>query len=283
MGRYRSRYAPDPNLSRRYHMSKTDEQRGKRPGPDSTRGAAHQRLIETGLAQLLDSGVVLGLDHLKLADVIEAADVSRATAYRSLEHDELEPQQVLRYEVVQLLLSRASRNFYLEAVTDAVAEELQRQEAAAVDLSDPDQRASAIQQIIRTAGNASFATFIASTERAIMIAAMGSVRSRAVAERPIEIDQWVHGTLEQSEVDLVELFGSMYLSVAALFGLELKSEFTVGHLAVAGVAAMEGLGMRAGINEHVENFMRPTGPNGELQEWSMFAVMFEGLVQQFFD
>ena len=33
----------------------------------------------------------------------------------------------------------------------------------------------------------------------------------------------------------------------------------------------------------MEGIVRATGPDGEMQEWTLFAVAFEGLVRQFFE
>ena len=63
----------------------------RRPGPDSTLAEVRAALVEEGVEILARVGVDLGLDRIKLADVIAATGVGRSSAYRSLADPELNP------------------------------------------------------------------------------------------------------------------------------------------------------------------------------------------------
>jgi hypothetical protein len=52
---------------------------------------------------------------------------------------------------------------------------------------------------------------------------------------------------------------------------------------MAAIAFAEGCALRQLTNDHVETMVRPTGPNGEDQEWSLYAVGMEALVHQFLE
>jgi hypothetical protein len=41
--------------------------------------------------------------------------------------------------------------------------------------------------------------------------------------------------------------------------------------------------MRQRVDQQLEGILRPTGPKGEDQEWTLFAIGLEALMQQFFE
>jgi hypothetical protein len=55
------------------------------------------------------------------------------------------------------------------------------------------------------------------------------------------------------------------------------------HFTMAVTAYSEGCSMRNRIDDRVEFFNRPTGPNGDDEEWTLFAIGLEGLVDHFLE
>ena len=45
----------------------------------------------------------------------------------------------------------------------------------------------------------------------------------------------------------------------------------------------QGFSLRHRINGKIEYVTRPTGPNGENEDWTLFALGLEALVHQFFE
>ena len=67
-------------------------------------------------------------------------------------------------------------------------------------------------------------------------------------------------------------------------GFRLREEFTLHQFVIAADALSQGYGLRDRIDSSIdERILRPTGPGGEAQEWTLFAVAFEGLIRQFFE
>jgi len=52
---------------------------------------------------------------------------------------------------------------------------------------------------------------------------------------------------------------------------------------IAITALSEGYALRQHVEGGLESFIRPTGPNGSPQEWTIFAAAMEALVLQFME
>ena len=247
----------------------------KRPGPESTLDDVRDQLVTAAVDAIERVGVDVGLDHIKLADVIEAAGVGRSTAYRSLADDELAPQEVLHRELLAQILGRHHRRTNLSIVTAAAMDELARQQTN-LDSGDPELRAVAIRALIRVGSEASYNEVVASTERAILISSYGALRSSSTRD-------WRHDALTRGEEVLATLFGELYAGLSEIVGYQLRAGLKMEQFSTAIAALLEGLAMREGFSEHLAGIERPTGPNGESEPWTLFAIGFEGLYAVFFE
>ncbi len=129
----------------------------------------------------------------------------------------------------------------------------------------------------------------------------GELNAQAVREStnwPLLIGVWAQAASGQStvtskkiEVALLSAFDgfasrieSIYGAMVAMLGLRLREEFTLRDFVIAEDSLSEGYGLRDRLDEAVRRvIVRPTGPTGEPQEWTIFAVALEGLVRQFFE
>jgi AcrR family transcriptional regulator len=242
----------------------------RRPGPDSTLDDVRARLVDAGAKLLRERGAELGLANITLSDTIAEAGVSRSTSYRSLAHQDLAPQAVLHQEILTQLLTRNSRNTNAEAIQAAIVNELKRHDLALRGGSCQD-RTNALRSIIRVGANTSFAHVVESTERSLLTAVCGSLRSS-----PAPPD-WRHVALREGEHNITELFSNLYGRLAEVFDYGMRAPFTMNQLSAAGASLVEGISMRHGFNQHVAMIDRPTGPGDTIEEWSLFAVSFESL------
>lgn len=248
----------------------------RRPGPESKLDDTREQLVEAAAASLLTRGVEIGLGQITLSAAIEATGISRASAYRSLADDDLDPQEFLRREVIVRVLNRDSRGATHRAIADAVAEVLEA-EATALESADVGERTRAVRSLIRAGGAASYHAVAASTERAILIAAYGALSSQAE-----HAPQWQKSALADGEREIARLFSELYSGLSLLVGYELRSEYTLSQFATAAAGLVEGISMRAGVSNDTDGLVRPTGRGGAPEEWTLFAVAFEGLYCQFF-
>lgn len=247
-----------------------------RPGPESTLADVRAQLIDAATDTLLRDGVDMGLGRIVLSDVIARAGVSRATAYRSLASDTLEPQEELRYEVLRRMLNRDSREANQEVITTAVAAELehQAQNAASTDIA---LRTHAMRSLMRVGGAASYHNVVASRERAILVAAYGAERSQPTT------DSWKAAALTEGERGVQMMLNDTYSSLSKLFGYRLKPQYEMEQFSTAAASLVEGIAMRHGFNDNLDHIVRPTGPGGADEDWTLYAVGFEGLFLTFFE
>ena len=129
----------------------------------------------------------------------------------------------------------------------------------------------------------------------------GELNAQAVREStnwPLLIGVWAQAASGQSTVSskrieaaLLSAFDgftarieSIYGAMAAFLGLRLREEFTLRDFVIAEDSFSEGYGLRHRLNDTDRRvILRPTGPTGEPQEWTIFGVALEGLVRQFFE
>lgn len=246
-------------------MTKT----ARKPGPESTLEDVRAKLVTAGIHLLRERGVDVGLAEVPLSDAIAAAGVTRSTAYRSLAHEELNPQAVLHRELLTFLLTRYNQGDAKVSIEQAVIEELTSHDEA-LNSDDVHLRTAALRGVIRVGANASYRQVIESPERSILTAIYGALQSSPQSD-------WRRDALVEGEVELTAMFTELYTQLADLFGYRPKSPFTMAQFTAAGASLLEGIAMRNGVNELVTMIERPTGPDGSLQQWSLFAIAFEAL------
>lgn len=242
----------------------------RRPGPDSTLDDVRAKLIEAGAKLLRERGAELGLSSITLSDAIAEADVSRSTSYRSLAHDDLAPQAVLHQEILTQLLVRYSRSTTRLAIERAITDELQHA-AQPLATGTTAERTALMRSIIRIGANTSYQNVIESSERALLTAVYGSLRSSSAPP------DWRHKALVEGERNLNAMFSELYGTMSDMFEYQVRAPFTMEQIATIGASLIEGMAMRHGFNDEIVMIDRPTGPGGKNEEWSLFAVSFEAL------
>jgi hypothetical protein len=141
----------------------------------------------------------------------------------------------------------------------------------------PVERGFWLQQIHRVGSNANVETMeTARLWRCYVAVAAGLMSRRDIPDTLRKA--WITG-----EERMVERYLELYRSMAELFGLQLRYCYTWEQFTTAAGALAEGLAIRAGVNPNVDSVRRRTGPDGTEQDWTLFAVGFEGLLRQFFE
>jgi hypothetical protein len=81
---------------------------------------------------------------------------------------------------------------------------------------------------------------------------------------------------------VTQRFELAYARMLSSFGFRLRQPLTLRQLTVATGALAEGCVLRYGVDEaSTRSIIRPTGPNGEDEEWTLFSVGIEALVNAF--
>ena len=104
--------------------------------------------------------------------------------------------------------------------------------------------------------------------------AMTSVGSAPLRRRRIE------AALEQSYLVVTERMEKIYQATLSIVGFRVCSGFTIRQFTIAVAALTEGCVLRNRVDrEQMNGIMRPTGPGGEQQTWTLFGIALEALVE----
>jgi hypothetical protein len=148
-----------------------------------------------------------------------------------------------------------------------------------LDLSTPASRERSLGRLLLVAGNTHAAAVADSTNWPLWINVVAMVASTAdVAQR-----KRVQEALAESYASASGFWFDTVGALVATFGLRVRPGFGLAQFVTAVTAYSEGCSLRQRTTGHTEMIDRPTGPGGELQPWSLFAVGLEALVHQFLE
>ena len=221
-------------------------------------------LIEAGCTALLEARNDWGLGYISFADAIELSGVPRASAYRAFSNSDADPQEAFRLTVLMETIGRTLVD------TSVVTEVL-----AGLDSSlygtDADGRAAELREVIRQSSQRSFDSNFASPHlRAVE--ACRAVVSLSTNPNP-QILEAVQQSLQRSQDE----FRPYFEALKGAYGVRPKSWITLDQfqsivIAAAGMAVVEWES-----TPDARSSMRPTGPDGQLQEWSLLGLIIEGI------
>lgn len=105
----------------------------------------------------------------------------------------------------------------------------------------------------------------------------------AVGSAP-ERRQRVEEALERSYLVVTDRMEGIYTAGMAFTGYRVRPGLTVRQFTIANAALAEGCAMRERVDAaHMKGIVRPTGRDGEDQEWTLFGVALQALADQFFE
>jgi hypothetical protein len=74
----------------------------------------------------------------------------------------------------------------------------------------------------------------------------------------------------------------VFMQTFAVIGVRLRPGLTIRQLSMLAISLTEGFSIWERVDPTMtRHILRPTGPNGEKQEWTLFSLGLEGLVWQF--
>lgn len=233
--------------------------------------------IAAAMAALESEGLTHGLDAIRLDRAIALADVPRGAAYRVWERDAaIGPQDTFRRAALLHLLRTTPLSTGLGSTREGAIAELARHDD---DLTsdDPERLRLAQSEMIRVIGALNFNNIRDSQHWRIYQAAS------VTATTQTDPDSEIASTLRASEEGLIEAYGDFFAEMAALFRLRLRTGLTINEFSFSAYALNEGLANRPSTNYRLDGIERPTGPDGAMRSWTLFAIGFEALVNQFFE
>jgi len=149
----------------------------------------------------------------------------------------------------------------------------------ALDMTTPESRAGALREVCRVEGNASSTAIDQSKNWPLWI----SVVAMAATTGKPDLQARIKSALAEGYLSVTKFWSENFIALLGVLGLRNRHPWSMDQFSMAAIAYAEGCALRQLAIGHIEFMMLPTGPNGEKQEWSLYAVGLEALVHQFLE
>src|ERR1700676_3827839 len=239
-----------------------------------SRDELRQLLLHAGQEILQDEGVETGASNLTFKRVFEHVekDTGVQVTNASLIWRVWESQADFQADVLAAI-ARDHERPEIGQTLRAVAELVD-----SLDLSTVESRMSAMRELCRVGGAASSESLQTSRNWPLWI----SVVALATGSPP-EHNSRVRDSLMEGYASITKFWEENYGGFMELLGLRFRAPWTMRQYTISITALSEGYALRQHVEGRMDPFTRPTGPNGALQEWTLFAAAMEALVLQFME
>jgi len=231
-------------------------------------------LLDVGCPILAEEGLRTGSTNVtseRVFDRLEADTgqrITNASVIRRLWDTEADYRSDVLMEAVQ----ESTRP---EAVTAIDSIE---SESGSLDLTTPGGRGDAVQEVCRTGGNESTRAVACSETCQLWISVLAMAIGTMSSEHQ---EEEVRTALALGYEDVTAYWGHQFTVLIDVLGLQLRAPSTMDELVQAVFANSESCALRQKAAGSAAVVLRPTGPDGEAHQWTLFAVGLEGLVHPF--
>jgi hypothetical protein len=147
------------------------------------------------------------------------------------------------------------------------------------DLSTPEGRLRGMSQMARVGGEAALRAMVGSKHWSLWV----GVWVLGVTGPPSERGRQIRRALFDGYETTTEAWELLHGAMVGALGLRVREPFRLRQFTVAVGAMVEGCALRDGAAREGEPIMRPTGPDGAMEEWTLVGVGLEALVHQFLE
>ncbi len=249
-------------------------------------GAARQRkqtkeelrvlLLDTGRAILQEEGLGTGAEALTFKRVFDRVErdtgvrLTNASIIRRVWDNQADFQADV---LVSIATDDGSAEF--EDTESSITSLLGQ-----LDVSSPEARWRSAAELCRVAGAAN----VEALERSPNWTSWIGVWALATAGDPYVYRKRIESALVDGYNAFTHRFVELYAGMASLLGLQLRPGLSLRQFAIAAESLAEGCALRSRVDPSgMFGILRPTGPDGPVREWTLFAVGLEALTLQFFD
>jgi hypothetical protein len=110
-----------------------------------------------------------------------------------------------------------------------------------------------------------------------------SVLTIATTTSHPEQRQRIGAALAEGYESVTEFWERIYGWLTEFLGLRMREPRTIRQFTVAVTALSEGYSLREHVDGNIEQFILPTGQNGEDQEWTLYGAGLEALAHRFIE
>jgi len=230
--------------------------------------------IQAGQAILREEGLGTGGEALTLKRVSDRVHAEHGIRFTnaSLIGRIWANQSAFQTDVLATIASNDS-NAEVEASLDRMAPFL-----ASMDTSTEEARRWTIRELCRVMCAVHIDTLRNSTDWSLWIGIWALTAVGTAPERRRRVDE----ALRQSYLDVTDQMEAIYRSLLDLLGFRPRQGLTIRQFAIAVAALTEGCVLRDRVDgAQMNHIVRPTGRDGEDQEWTLFGIALVALVEQF--
>ena len=247
--------------------------------PKQSRDELRALMLEMGRLIVIEDGIGFGIETLSFKRVFERIDaetgvkLSNASIIRRVWDNQADYQA----DVLATIAGQDALGEFDETIR-ALAPLLD-----SLDLSTPEARSRSLREVCRVGGSANSFMLLESPNWSMWIAVWAMATADNVASQQTKYQQRIRAALLEGYEGFTTLWEGGYAALAALMGMRVQAPLTLRQLSVAVGALAEGCSLRQHVDPHLGMILRPTGPNGEDQEWTLFAIGLEGLLMHFLE
>jgi hypothetical protein len=249
--------------------------------PQLSRDELRALLLETGRTLLIEEGLGTGVDTLSFKRVFERveSDTGRRISNASVIRRAWENQADYQTDVLVSVAQQEGLGELDETFSAMVPL------FSTLDLSTVEARERSLRELCRVGGAANILALLESPNWSLWIAvwALATAESLRPDEQRAENLARIRRALLAGYQGVTQLWEDAYAALAASLGIRVRAPLTVRQFTLAVGALAEGCSLRQRLDPEMDGILRPTGTDGEDQEWSVFAIGLEALQRLFFE
>ena len=232
-------------------------------------------LLDAGRAILLDRGLETQASSVTFKAALDrvAEDTGLRFSNASIIGRIWKDQREFRVEVLNSFASIDYRS-EIDSVIAAIAPVL-----VGSDLSTEASRAAAIREVCRVGGARHVEALRDSSTFALWIGIWSIAASSDSSAEQRELHEALMDGYEVINGHFEDAFGNLM----NVLMVQVREPLTVRQFADAVGALVEGCSIRDRVTDGMANIMRPTGPDGQMQEWTTFSIGLAALATEFFE
>lgn len=234
-----------------------------------------QHLLEAGRSILQEEGLETTSSNLTFKRVFDrvAQDTGRQLTNASVIRRIWDNQADFQADVL-VEIAHDEQRPEIEVALAAVTEVLD-----AVDLASPEGRLAGMSELCRVVSDASRQVIIDSTSWPLWI----SVVAIATSSSQEELRQRISAALAEGYRSTTEFWEGIFRGLLDFLGLRPRAPLTLVQFTKVLMALSEGQTIRQQVDGVYETVDLPTGPLGEVQEWSLYGLAIEAVAARFFE
>lgn len=233
-------------------------------------------LIGAGRAILEEEGLAVGAGDLtfkRVFDHVEATTGTRLTN-ASVIRRVWENQEDFRMDVLASIASTADASGELARTFEVLAPLVDT-----FDLGSPESRIRSLAELARVGGEAGIGARVGTRDWSLWI----GVWVLALTTAPTGRHRRIRDALTDGLRTATDEWEQVFAGLCAHLGLRVRAPLTLRQFTVAVSAMAEGVALRQGGDPDVAVIVRPTGPDGAPQDWTLFGVCLEALAVRFLE